>query len=291
MTSRNLKTRNSALALLLTACLGSSATAGNSVIYFSTLESSNTDAISDLVNSKEPVASVIDTPAVVPSNEDIPAAEPFVQSDLRYNVRGKTYTVLAKAKNFKQVGLASWYGKDFHGRKTASGEEYDMHELTAAHKTLPIPCYARVTNQENGKSVIVKINDRGPFHSSRILDVSKGAAAKLGMLKTGTAKIKLEVVSSADDDNSTTIAAAEPVAAPEPQFFVQVGSFNSEGNALNLQNKLSGLIALPIEVTNANNSNAIHKVQIGPFVDEATAKKASQYVLQVAALNPVIVKQ
>lgn len=292
MTSRNLNTRNSALSLLLATCLMGSATAGNNVVYFSTLSSNNADAINELINTKQAAASIndnlSDTTAIA---EDIPEAEPFVQSNLKYTVRGKRYTVLAAAKNFKQTGLASWYGKDFHGRKTASGEEYDMHELTAAHKTLPIPCYARVTNQENGKSVIVKINDRGPFHSSRILDVSKSAAKKLGMLKTGTAKIKLEVISSADDESSV-IAANEPTPEPQaPQFFVQVGSFSSEGNAVNLQTKLSGLIALPIEVTNTANSAAIHKVQIGPFVDEATAKKASQYVLQVAALNPVIIKQ
>jgi len=291
MTSRNLNKRNSALlSILLTACLSSSATAGNNAIYFSTLNNSNSDALNELVTAKQSAVSattnISDTP--LNTNEDVPEAEPFIQSDLKYTVLGKQYTVLAKAKNFKQVGLASWYGNDFHGRKTASGEKYDMHEFTAAHKTLPIPCYARVTNQENGKSVIVKINDRGPFHSSRILDVSKGAAAQLGMLKKGTVKIKLEVISSADDERSV-IAANEPAATP--QFFVQVGSFSSEGNALNLQSKLSSLIALPIEVTNTDNSTAIHKVQIGPFVDEDTAKKASQYVLQVAALNPVIIKQ
>ncbi|HQV79868.1 MAG: septal ring lytic transglycosylase RlpA family protein [Moraxellaceae bacterium] len=291
MTSRNLNKRNTALlSILLTACLTGSATAGNT-IYFSTLSNSNADAINELVNAKQPATNNLSDSTTLNANEEIPEAEPFVQSDLQYTVSGKRYTVLAKAKNFKQVGLASWYGKKFHGRTTASGEEYDMHELTAAHKTLPIPCYARVTNQENGKSVIVKINDRGPFHSSRILDVSKSAAAKLGMLKKGTTKIKLEVISSADDERSV-IAANEPAPAPQvPQFFVQVGSFSSEGNALNLQNKLSSLIALPIEVTNAHNNAAIHKVQIGPFVDEATAKKASQYVLQVAALNPVVIRQ
>lgn len=292
MTSRNLNKRNSALlSILLTACLSGSATAGNNAIYFSTLNNSNSDALNELVTAKQSAVSATNndvSDTSLNTNEDIPEAEPFVQSDLKYTVLGKQYTVLAKAQNFKQVGLASWYGKDFHGRKTASGEKYDMHEFTAAHKTLPIPCYARVTNQENGKSVIVKINDRGPFHSSRILDVSKSAAAELGMLKKGTVKIKLEVISSADDERSV-IAANEP--APTPQFFVQVGSFSSEGNALNLQSKLSSLIALPIEVTNTDNSTAIHKVQIGPFVDEDTAKKASQYVLQVAALNPVIIKQ
>ena len=293
MTSRNLNKRNSALlSILLATCLSSSATASNNAIYFSTLNHSNSDALNELIDIKQTTVSathsVSDTSAI--TDEDIPEAEPFVQSDRQYTVLGKKYTVLAKAKNFKQVGLASWYGNDFHGRKTASGEKYDMHELTAAHKTLPIPCYARVTNQENGKSVIVKINDRGPFHSSRILDVSKSAAAQLGMLQKGTIKIKLEVISSADQKN--VIAVNEPAPAPQaPQFFVQVGSFSSEGNALNLQDKLSSLIALPIEVTNTNNSSATHKVQIGPFVDEATAKKASQYILQVAALNPVIIKQ
>lgn len=101
-------------------------------------------------------------------------------ANLSYKVKGTRYQPMNKVSNFSQEGKASWYGKQFHGRKTASGERYDMNEMTAAHRTLPIPSYAKVTNLANGKEVIVRINDRGPFHSSRVLDVSYGAAKKIG---------------------------------------------------------------------------------------------------------------
>lgn len=286
MTTRQFKIRHSALALLLSTFLGNSVTAfGENAIYFSTLDDNATDMINQLVDEKE-------TSTHIKALEDIPEPTPFVQSNTQYSVLGKTYTVAAKAKNFKQTGLASWYGKQFHGQKTASGERYDMHELTAAHKTLPIPCYARITNTENGKSVIVKINDRGPFHSNRILDVSQAAAKQLDMLKSGMAKIKLEVVSSADDDSRTIATTSKPIIEPAlPRFFVQVGAFSSADNALNLQNQLSSQIALPIEVTDANSGTMTHKVQVGPFVDEITAQKARNYILQLTAVsNPVVVK-
>ena len=293
----NVRTRSSAfLSVLLVTCLHTPAAVASKSVYFS----SNTMTIDETV--LEAHTNVGAAPDVSLNAEQLaqipdatPVAEPFSQygNASQYSVLGKNYTVMAKAKNFKQVGMASWYGKQFHGRKTSSGEKFDMYKLTAAHKNLPIPCYARVTNTENGKSVIVKVNDRGPFHGSRVMDVSWAAAAKLDMVGKGTAKIKLEVVSSADSYEDTAIAAIIPekaIAAVTPsQFFVQVGSFSTQDNALNLQSKLSELVALPIEVSTTESSK--HKVQIGPFVDEITANKARDYVLQVAALNPIIVKR
>ncbi|QEY27104.1 septal ring lytic transglycosylase RlpA family protein [Neisseria zalophi] len=115
-------------------------------------------------------------------------------ANMSYKVAGKRYTPRKKVSSFSQVGRASWYGKQFHGRKTSSGERYDMNEMTAAHKTLPIPSYARVTNLQNGKSVVVRINDRGPFHGKRVVDVSKAAAKRLGFMHTGTAKVRVEQI-------------------------------------------------------------------------------------------------
>lgn len=115
-------------------------------------------------------------------------------ANLSYKVAGKRYNPLKKVSSFSQTGSASWYGSQFHGRKTASGERYNMHAMTAAHKTLPIPSYARVTNLANGKSVVVRINDRGPFHGSRVMDVSKAAASKLGFINKGTAKVRVEQI-------------------------------------------------------------------------------------------------
>lgn len=111
-----------------------------------------------------------------------------------YRVRGVRYTPMTNVQQFSQTGRASWYGRQFHGRLTASGERYDMNLMTAAHKTLPIPSYVRVTNLSNGKSVIVRINDRGPFHSNRIIDVSRSAAQQLGFINAGTANVRIEQV-------------------------------------------------------------------------------------------------
>lgn len=111
-----------------------------------------------------------------------------------YKVAGKRYTPINQVAAFTQTGNASWYGGRFHGRKTSGGERYDMNAFTAAHKTLPIPSYVRVTNTRNGKSVVVRINDRGPFHGNRVMDLSKAAAKELGFIHTGTANVKVEQI-------------------------------------------------------------------------------------------------
>ncbi|EPF70922.1 septal ring lytic transglycosylase RlpA family protein [Acinetobacter rudis] len=117
----------------------------------------------------------------------IPADEPSVIDKLN-NVASNT------VRKFSQTGVASWYGRQFHGRKTASGDTFDMNQLTAAHRSLPLNCYIRVTNKENGKSVVVKVNDRGPFHGNRVVDLSYGAAKRLGITNSGTAKVNIERV-------------------------------------------------------------------------------------------------
>lgn len=115
-------------------------------------------------------------------------------ANLSYQVAGKRYYPLRKVASFSQEGRASWYGPKFHGRKTSSGERYDMNMMTAAHPTLPIPSYAKVTNLANGKEVVVRINDRGPFHGNRAIDLSKAAAQKLGFINAGTARVKIEQI-------------------------------------------------------------------------------------------------
>lgn len=126
----------------------------------------------------------------------VPVEEPQVRAGNPkvYTIRGKQYRTLKTHRGFEQVGYASWYGSKFHGRKTSNGESYDMYAMTAAHKTLPIPCYVRVTRQDNGKSIVVRINDRGPFVDGRIIDLSYAAAIKLGMTQSGTAKVHIEAI-------------------------------------------------------------------------------------------------
>ena len=115
-------------------------------------------------------------------------------ANLSYKVAGKRYQPTKKIEQFSQTGKASWYGPGFHGKKTSSGERFDMNTLSAAHRTLPIPSYARVTNLSNGKSVVVRINDRGPFHGNRVMDLSKAAAKELSFIHTGTANVKVEQI-------------------------------------------------------------------------------------------------
>jgi rare lipoprotein A len=139
--------------------------------------------------------------------EAVPRAEPRSASGNPpfYQVAGHRYIVLASAAGYRERGVASWYGPDFHGLKTATGERYDMFAMTAAHKTLPIPCYARVTNLSNGRSVVVRINDRGPFVANRIIDLSYTAASRLDMIRNGTAFVDVEVLSPANPQSGTAL--------------------------------------------------------------------------------------
>jgi rare lipoprotein A len=135
-----------------------------------------------------------------PANLDqVADATPRVEPLHRYANRpyqrfGKDYVPITSVGPFRQVGMASWYGRRFHGQPTSSGEPYDMYAMTAAHPTLPIPSYARVTNQANGRSVVVRINDRGPFHAERIIDLSYVAALKLGFIEAGSARVVVEAI-------------------------------------------------------------------------------------------------
>jgi rare lipoprotein A len=301
MTSKNLYSRIKSavfVSALLTASMQISLTAYASASPVN----SSVDAIDTITYFSQELPTVDSAPDVPFTTEQIsqlPDATPIDEPVSKYGnaktyrVLGQTYTVLTKSKHFKQTGTASWYGKKFHGQRTSSGERFDMFQMTAAHKNLPIPCYARVTNQENGKSVIVKVNDRGPFHASRVMDVSWAAAAKLDMLGKGTAKISIEVV---DAVGKTAIAQnTQPTATPTIDntalFFVQIGAFGAKDNALSLQSKLAEITPMPIEISETTTPNTVHKVQVGPFSDVASAEKARSYLAQLSSGNLIIVKR
>jgi rare lipoprotein A len=191
-----------------------------------------------------------------------------------YDVFGQRYVVLASATGFGERGVASWYGPDFHGKSTSSGDTYDMYAMTAAHKTLPIPCYARITNLSNRRSVIVRINDRGPFVANRIVDLSYTAAARLDMLRNGTAFVELVVLTPGDNSAAWPLAAQ---AAPSPTrpgavvasgMYLQVGAFASRDKALKLQNRLQAAGIADALLTATDTS--LTRVRIGPLasVDE-----------------------
>ena len=139
-----------------------------------------------------------------------------------YDVGGQRYVVLPTSVGYVEQGVASWYGPDFHGERTATGETYDMNAMTGAHPTLPLPAWVRVTNLENGRSVVVRLNDRGPFSKNRIIDLSRAAAEQLDMIRAGTAKVEVRSLASGDP---------APPAAGSAQYFAQAGAFGDRGNA------------------------------------------------------------
>ena len=182
-----------------------------------------------------------------------------------YQVLGKRYHVLADSKNYIKRGIASWYGNKFHGKKTANGETYDMFAMTAAHKTLPIPSYTRVTNLQNQRSVVVRINDRGPFHNNRIIDLSYTAAVKLGIQQTGTGFVEVRSLEpgQAKMDSSANVAQT---------IYLQVGAFNNQINALELKNKINAVQQTNTRILSSPyQGNLVYKLQLGPIrsVDEA----------------------
>jgi rare lipoprotein A len=177
-----------------------------------------------------------------------------------YDVDGKRYYVLATAEGYDATGVASWYGPTFDGLRTADGDRYDMYAMTAAHKTLPLPCYVRVTNLSNGRSIVVKVNDRGPFVANRLIDLSYTAAAKLNMLGTGTALVEVQAITP---ENTTAITRASE--SPPPTLYVQVGAFSVRRNAERVVARLQaagfpGAFVFGPPVTRSS----LYRVRIGP---------------------------
>lgn len=194
----------------------------------------------------------------------VPRAEPRSASGNSpvYEVFGKTYRVLDAANGFRERGGASWYGKKFHGHKTASGERYDMYQMTAAHKSLPLPSYVRVTRLDNGKSVVVRVNDRGPFHPGRVIDLSYAAAAKLDMLGVGSAQVE--------------VVALDPLEpAPSSDSWLQVAVYADPINAVAMREELArqGHADSQILIDEADGI-PVHRVVLGPFSSDTAAQSA-----------------
>ena len=193
----------------------------------------------------------------------VPKYEPRTSAGnpVSYEVFGKLYHVLPDSKNYKERGIASWYGTKFHGRKTSNGESYDMFAMTAAHKTLPIPAYVKVTNLQNKRSIIVRVNDRGPFHEDRIIDLSYTAAVKLGIQKNGTGLVEVQAV-----EPGQNLMAEEESARPVNPVYLQIGAFSNLENAQTLQNKIATK-QLPSTriLPDSHQGKPIFKVQLGPI--------------------------
>ena len=202
-----------------------------------------------------------------------------------YQIMGRWYYP-KEDYNYSETGIASWYGEDFHAKRTANGEKYDMHTLTAAHRTLPLPCIVRVTNLENGRSLVVRVNDRGPYAKDRIIDLSKRAAQLLGYQMQGTTKVKVEIMAKEsralknailnqkESIDDKPIEKYEPIKTTQNvatgKFYVQVASFIQKDSALNLQKQLQNFGQTNI-VTADVNGHTYYRVRLGAFENEQEA--------------------
>jgi rare lipoprotein A len=211
----------------------------------------------------------------------VPRAEPAHRYANRpYQVFGKDYVPIAASQPYREQGNASWYGKKFHGQKTSSGEVYDMYGMTAAHRTLPIPSYARVTNLANGKSVVVRINDRGPFHSERIIDLSYAAAYKLGYVTAGSARVEVETI------NSST---AESKPQETAGTYIQVGAFSVRENAEELRGRMMRELAGLSEAVQVLLVGNLWRLQVGPYNSSDDARPVAQRIENELSLKPLFV--
>jgi rare lipoprotein A len=248
-------------------------------------EPENIDAIPDAVPRDEPLHRFANNP---------------------YSVFGRDYVPLKRANGFREKGIASWYGRKFHGQKTSSGERYDMYGMTAAHPTLPIPSYVRVSNPANGRSVVVRVNDRGPFHAGRVIDLSYTAAWKLGYIGNGSTLVEIEsvrpgttllAVAPAEDPDPIARFANLPEPAPPPAplpadargTFVQLGAFGNPDNAESFRAHVARELDWAGEKLRTQIAGNLHRVQIGPYASRAEADQAAEKIRLALGVKPAIV--
>jgi len=220
----------------------------------------------------------------------VPKAEPLSKygNPDSYIVDGRRYYVLKNANGFVERGIASWYGPDFNGKRTSSGEIYDMYQMTAAHKTLPIPAYVEVTNLQTGQRAVVKVNDRGPFKDNRIIDLSYVAARKLGIWAQGTGLVEIRALSPGGGSAATAVAETTPPVATVPAkgrgapvpFYIQVGAFIDRGNADRLRARVQALVPDVQIAPGESNGQAVYRVQIGPLTDVDASDRIVHALLQ-----------
>lgn len=246
----------------------------------------------------------VDGPGERRDVSQVPDAVPKIEPRSRggnprtYVVLGKRYYTLPESKGFVERGIASWYGRKFHGRKTSNGEVYDMYTMTAAHKRLPIPTYLKVTNLENGRSVVVRVNDRGPFHENRIVDLSYAAASRIGMLGKGTALVEIRAIDpAAPRKPQTTQVVHSPLPAKpgkpgagQPQIFLQAGAFTNSENAERLRKRLQRGLTHSVRITPVQTvGGAVHRVQVGPLASVKIADNVSSRMHELGIHKPLVV--
>ena len=221
----------------------------------------------------------------------VPQAEPLARygNHSPYEVFGKKYHVLPSSDGYHKQGVASWYGSKFHGRRTSSGEPYDMHLATAAHKSLPLPTYAEVTNLDNGKKVVVKINDRGPFKDDRLIDMSYGAALRLGMTGTGTARVDVRVIDVSADVPVVSHSADTDSPGADPEgTWLQAGAYGKREGAERLAGQLERASLNPVSIHDIGN---LFRVWLGPYLSAAEVESVISRAIELGFDRPHRVKR
>ena len=253
-----------------------------------------------------------DGPGEAPANLDqipdaVPRLEPLNRFANRpYTVLGQDYVPATTLRPYRERGVASWYGKMFHGQKTSIGETYDMYAMTAAHPTLPLPSYARVTNVATGQSVIVRVNDRGPFLQGRIIDLSYAAANRVGIAARGSGEVEVESIIPGESPMLTAQAPLPPVARaveappaapvtpqpPQPQvaggYAVQLGAFQSYNNAQNFLAHVQGQLADAKVEPKVREANGLYRVYVGPYADRDEARRVADRITNVFGMATTV---
>ncbi|HEX7559366.1 MAG TPA: septal ring lytic transglycosylase RlpA family protein [Usitatibacter sp.] len=246
-------------------------------------------------------------PDAIPGNlasipNAVPRDEPFHRYANRpYTVFGHTYVPVVNKETYRQRGIASWYGKKFQGQKTASGEPYDMFAMTAAHPTLPIPSYARVTNVKTGQWVVVRINDRGPFHSNRVIDLSYAAAARIGVASPGSALVDVERVFESPEPRSEAapvlspaaqIAVETPVVVEEAAgLWLQLGAFSSRDGAESFRDHATRELAWNHEPVQVTPRDGLYRVRLGPYRNREEALAIADKVRETLGFAPTLINR
>ena len=224
----------------------------------------------------------------------VPRLEPLHRFANRpYSVLGRDYIPATTLKRYRERGIASWYGRKFHGQKTSNGETYDMYAMTAAHPTLPLPSYARVTNVATGTSVVVRVNDRGPFLHSRLIDLSYAAAQRIGIAQRGSGEVEVESiipgeaakvaaapplppVATAATDAGQAVPESPPIAAAAGGFVVQLGAFANYANAQNFLGHVQNQLAAAEVEAKVRQTGGLFRVYVGPYADREEARRVGE---------------
>ena len=239
----------------------------------------------------------------------VPKKEPLLdRSNKPYKALGVVYTPMTRYQPYKISGVASWYGKRYHGKKTSNGEVYDMYSMSAAHPTLPLPSYVKVTNPANGRFVVVRVNDRGPFKNNRVIDLSYAAAYKLRFSAQGSTLVEVEAIDSSAATSYSqpakvpVVATATPVATSNvssnntnasatTQYFIQAGAFKNEANADSLKKKIQGMEIEQNAGFNSEYNNGLYRLKLGPYASKQEADQVAAAIRKKLNTSAIIINQ